>query len=637
MLIGKKAKNTITPIEMNIGDTIVFTLLNGFTNKIELISSNSTIVETNKKDLTTDYPAGGTLLRIDASVLINGFPMNLRRFIGSQESFYEPYVINGMQLWFDAAKCIFDIIQENHGECKPKKDVRFVLADATMPVCPEELSNWCELYGQNKIDIADCYDADDCYLGAYYGASAHGGLDINHPEGTPIYAPFRLDDQYYFNSLKNGDKNNRWRGVRHWNGETTWVIQVHHTGIPLVDEYIPIENGTEIAKGAMVFVGSHNHSHFVFKIYEDGYEYIVDPWILFHQMFINAKEDYLSISIKPTCCISGEKIYFEAVGASKDAELFWKMSDGSCYYGNSVKHVFTKPDIYSVLLYAKDKNGVSCSLQYITVMGKEITSPRLSLEAEDRGFVQLQHPYTMTFGEVIDMPNVLDIAAFETEKRIFYKTFKLNNNSPLPFPIENCSIECSSDFISIESIDAENMVCKIKVDTTGLDNREYLEKVDIKCNMLNGNQTIWIKVNILPEINSDTVICSCTDKEFWKTGYTLVGHKFNNWYTSKGYNNIYLTNGYDLNKEIKAVFQPVLKAGKYKVGFYKHDKLDRLSIIKIKVKEKYGVKLINYIPKGKLDIGEFTFDAGNEGRVEILTGECVGPVIIDAMYFKKID
>ncbi len=132
MPIAKKAKSTITPVEMNIGDTVAFTLLNGFTNRIELTGCSASIVETNKKDLTTDFPAGGTLLRMDADILINGFPMKLRRFVGCQESFYEPYIINGMQLWFDAARCLFDIIQENHGECMPLKDVRFVLADNSM-------------------------------------------------------------------------------------------------------------------------------------------------------------------------------------------------------------------------------------------------------------------------------------------------------------------------------------------------------------------------------------------------------------------------------------------------------------------------------------------------------------------------
>jgi hypothetical protein len=638
MPIAKKAKSTITPVEMNIGDTVAFTLLNGFTNRIELTGCSASIVETNKKDLTTDFPAGGTLLRMDADILINGFPMKLRRFVGCQESFYEPYIINGMQLWFDAARCLFDIIQENHGECMPLKDVRFVLADNSMPVCPEELSVWCDLYGKDRIDISDCYDGDDCFLGAYHGASAHGGLDINHPGGTPIYAPFSLDDQYYFNSLKSGDNNNRWRGVRHWNDETTWAIQVHHIGIPLVKEYIPVGNGAEIAKGAMVFVGSHEHSHFAFKVYEDGYEYILDPWILFRQMFKRIRGDNLSISIKPKCCILGEQIYMEAQGAPEDAKLFWKISDGSCYFGRSIKHAFTRSGIHSILLYAKGKDRPLCTLQYITVMGRgrDVSYPRLSIEAEDRGFANLQHPFTLTFGEPVCMPNVLDISVFETEKRVFYKTIKLNNNSPLPFTPDDCTFECSAGFIEIVIKDPANMIYQVKVDTRNLEGNEYLERIDIKSSILNGSQTIWVKVNILPDDESDTVICSCTDRNFWKTGYTLVGHKFRHWHTSRGYSGIYLTNGPDKDKEVKAVFQPVLKAGRYKVGFTKHDKLDRHSIIRIRVTSKDGVREIDYIPKEDLEIGEFAFDSGNDGRVEILTGECTGPAIIDAVYFKRV-
>ena len=66
--------------------------------------------------------------------------------------------------------------------------------------------------------------------------------------------------------------------------------------------------------------------------------------------------------------------------------------------------------------------------------GRDVSYPRLSIEAEDRGFTRLAASFTLTFGEPVCMPNVLDISVFETEKRVFYKTIKLNNNSPCPLP-----------------------------------------------------------------------------------------------------------------------------------------------------------------------------------------------------------
>ncbi|MBE7539067.1 MAG: hypothetical protein HS122_11710 [Opitutaceae bacterium] len=43
-------------------------------------------------------------------------------------------------------------------------------------ICPDELLPWYRNPG-GVIDIADCYNGDDCWLGPYFWADAHGGLD----------------------------------------------------------------------------------------------------------------------------------------------------------------------------------------------------------------------------------------------------------------------------------------------------------------------------------------------------------------------------------------------------------------------------------------------------------------------------
>ena len=52
-----------------------------------------------------------------------------------------------------------------------------------------------------------------------------------------------------------------------------------------VSEHKSLKKGEQFARAAGVWVGAHEHSHFVFKIRERGKTYILDPWILFWKMY----------------------------------------------------------------------------------------------------------------------------------------------------------------------------------------------------------------------------------------------------------------------------------------------------------------------------------------------------------------
>ena len=122
-------------------------------------------------------------------------------------------------------------------------------------------------------------------MGAYDGASAHGGLDINHPKGTPLYAPISVDDQFLYNSTEMGHNNNRWRGIRRWANGAQWVLQSCHMTRLTVPEHQPLEGGQRYAEGAGVWVGVAEHSHFTFAVFDHGELIRLDPWILFWQMY----------------------------------------------------------------------------------------------------------------------------------------------------------------------------------------------------------------------------------------------------------------------------------------------------------------------------------------------------------------
>ena len=117
------------------------------------------------------------------------------------------------------------------------------------------------------------------------GNKANGGIDISMKNGTFLYAPVDFDDQYYFNWLAKGDNNNRWRGVRKWPDGSIWWLQAHHMNKLFITENQPLAKGTKYASAAGVKVGGIPHTHFVFKVFEQGEDYYIDPWILFWQTF----------------------------------------------------------------------------------------------------------------------------------------------------------------------------------------------------------------------------------------------------------------------------------------------------------------------------------------------------------------
>src|SRR5437763_1313242 len=78
-----------------------------------------------------------------------------------------------------------------------------------------------------------------------------------------------------------GFNNNRWRGVRRWPDGSEWWLQTHHLIQMLVPERTPLKAGTPYATTAGVFVGAHEHTHFMFRVMDQGGEYWLDPWILF--------------------------------------------------------------------------------------------------------------------------------------------------------------------------------------------------------------------------------------------------------------------------------------------------------------------------------------------------------------------
>ena len=283
-VVRRTAKYTITPITLNYGDALHFQLRNGQTRKLELIGTSAEMLI--RDDEHRAKYKFGAVISIDDNRFV------LERIVPAQESFYEPLVANGIRIWLDA---VSDIFVDDGGfmvekdiktgiSCRPKRKARLVVNDQSQRICPEKIAWW---YPEDKdhLDVRQCYRGEDVWMGPYKGERAHGGLDINMKSGTPLYAPINFDDHFLFDSLKAGDDNNRWRGIRRWDNGAIWWLQAHHINKLVLPEHIPLERGEKYAETAGVRYGVTQHTHFVFRVFEEGESYWIDPWILFWQTF----------------------------------------------------------------------------------------------------------------------------------------------------------------------------------------------------------------------------------------------------------------------------------------------------------------------------------------------------------------
>ena len=120
--IRLSAKDTLSALEMNHGDTLAFQLRSGRTFTLTLDDTDATILE--------KVTPGGIVYQFRAHVRVDGQPMTLHRYVCSQECFHQPYVVDGVRIWLDTVKDVFDLIpirypRKGNLQCLPRKDARF--------------------------------------------------------------------------------------------------------------------------------------------------------------------------------------------------------------------------------------------------------------------------------------------------------------------------------------------------------------------------------------------------------------------------------------------------------------------------------------------------------------------------------
>lgn len=294
MTLEREVKATLTPFELDPGDTLRLRLSSGRLWEMTLRGAAAAVVARGFDRYRDAGHAGGdiSVYAFEATAAINGRDFHMRREVGSQASFHDPWVVDGVRVWLDGASCVFKdkggFMEEKDWRggllCSPFRLTRWAVQEEGRGICPGPLGDWYP-NPTGRLDIRDCYTGEDCWMGPYNGGAAHGGLDINMPACTILTAPFDLDDHFLYNSVAAGFDNNRWLATRRWPDGSTWEIRACHLVEMLVPERTPLKRGTPYATTAGTHVGLREHTHFVWRVLEQGGAYFLDPWILMREIW----------------------------------------------------------------------------------------------------------------------------------------------------------------------------------------------------------------------------------------------------------------------------------------------------------------------------------------------------------------
>lgn len=188
-------------IELNVNDTLIYELKNKQKRVFVLKKTSS------KPLFVYDNPANkwhsGIIYSMSCILEADGQNLELKRIVSAQQSYYEPWHINGVTFFFDAVKNIETFIKDKHGStggsAYPKKDARFAFIEYEDNFSSQPLGPWYP-NSKNYLDIHDAYQGGDTWLGGFKKDESHNGLDVNIPNNTKLWAPVDFDEQFYFAS-----------------------------------------------------------------------------------------------------------------------------------------------------------------------------------------------------------------------------------------------------------------------------------------------------------------------------------------------------------------------------------------------------------------------------------------------------
>ena len=691
--VVREAKATVTVVELDAGETLRFHRTDGEQLTLRLVSTGARILYTNKDRIPEDESGhdGGNMFRarllyeFTAEVLINEVPMTLRRYVSSQESFYEPYVVNGVRLWFDGVQDIFEqdggfLSTARRENGRPDKNARFLLQDMTKRIAPERIHapfkdgeerdpNY--IYKENFIDVGRAFNGDNAFLGAYLGGQSHGALDINMAMDSLMYAPFGVDTQ----------EGIRFNGERTWPDGSRWHFSLGHMAVKHIADNVPVRGGTAFGRGARRACWWHPHAHFGWMIKEHGRTYQIDPWILIWQHFEdNKREDgILRAMMEPLeHARTGSSVQFRNASAAETEDpisFYWTFGDGGWSDEEHPRHTYARPGIYPVTLTVDTGSDRAAFTQHITVEG-ESTGPALVVRAPDEPTFRNRPLDAMdVYGwPVAHIPHTLAFTARPSRPVPDTRTLELRNigGGTLPNAVAGVEYLDSQEWLAVEVGGEGNaQELTVRADATGMRAGTYEANVVVHTEgALNTPQRfrVVLRVPAEPPVSPKSTIDN-SDPGFYATPYFWIGHRFHGWgwpplAEAEGVNNFYLMNGERARPGEFARFTPDLEAGWYtlwlheKTPFASGPPADHTPTrFKVRIRHAEGddwvwmepAKTEGFFPRPFRSedgwswlerqptrvIGSYKFNEGTDGFVEIHAEDSTGQVLVDAVRFLR--
>ncbi|WP_114750533.1 PKD domain-containing protein [Pleomorphovibrio marinus] len=652
------SKSTLTVIELDAGDKVSYIKSNGDTLHFEFLSSQHNIVFSTLKDTKQGANKNGSIFNMISRVKVDGQEMEMLRYVPVQQSFYEPYTVNGVQIWFDGLRSLGENFNENHGDCLPQKQARFAFQDLGKSVSPQTLTNWCPV-PDRRLKVADAYQGDDVWMGPYFGADLHGGLDINMPSNTPLWAPIDFDTHYYFNSLGAGHNNNRWRGSRTWENGDIWQLQTHHMVELLIPEHQPIAQGETYAHTGGVYTGVTPHTHFVWRIKQPDQEWtFMDPWVFFWEIFNNNREKAGEIlaKIDPLSKAStGETIHFKSRGSRPGLwggvlTYHWDFGDGSIGIHPNPSHTYTRPGIYPVTLTVSDGQDKHAFKQFITVSGETINLPSLYISAEEEPGFDAPAPWkTNTQDSEFPTTNTLRFRGHHDRKEhLLPKTISLFPEHYLWGPDEGR--KCRFEALYVHGSDWLELTPSVKEDHILLEILPKTEKMIKKHGFyeayvlvyheafVNSPQYIKVRVDFPWQKPAKGRMVHHDDPFTQRSDYFWLSPEFPfDW--TKGQKGHYLINGRKGEGEFIR-YNPYLEKGNYSVNLespaYKYPELAQLvGAFDVWVRHMDGKEKITVNARESLELGRFSMD--EHSYVEVVSDGADSLILIDAVNFEWVE
>jgi hypothetical protein len=642
-------------VEMNIGDTLFYTLKNGQQRSFTLLETSANPLFTFENP--DNRYQSGIVYRMSCKIAVEGQELNLIRIVSAQQSYYEPWHINGVTFFFDAVKDMNAFIYDNHGStggsAYPKKDARFAFVEYEDDFANQKLRPWYP-NSNNFLNIKEAYTGANSWLGGYLKTEAHNGLDVNIPNNTMLWAPIDFDDQYYFNSLEKGDNNNRWMGIKTWPNGDKWILRTHHMVQLLVPQHTPLLQGTWYGTVGGVHYGTYPHIHFYFIWEKDGISMALDPWMIFWKTFENNKKQSNQIravmnALDPVQV--GEKVLLDAGASSKGIygpalQYFWSVNDGSLYEGPQAEHAFLQEGMHVVTLTITNGSDTATVNQHISVHAGKATRHYFKVMSNDPFDGMLKtSAETETYGkETMHVNNQL---------HFFFRKDAAYSPQPKTLTLEGDaatlqSLKYKVDYLHYDGwleLQKTGKNIQVRLIKEKLSNAygEYQAKIRFWSEGSDISQAVYVKA-VAPERSihpQNTVVLDDKEAQLYPSSFYWVEEPYDKAFL-KGYGTVTFWAGNDDVHGI-ARYQPELKEGTYKISVHEKASFEPAfseipaGIIHLKVNSIDGLKEVYWDPKKDRTIGTFKLFGGKDSYVDVMTEGSTGQIYLDALVFELVD